>query len=45
MAYPIGLAMAMIASGVLAAWSVKHVSKRFKGFGKLANRAPTSPAR
>ncbi|MGN6424230.1 MAG: nickel/cobalt efflux transporter [Asticcacaulis sp.] len=38
--FSIGLALTMVASGVLAAWSVRHVSKRFKGFGKLANRAP-----
>lgn len=38
--FSIGLALTMVASGVLAAWSVKHVSQRFKGFGKLANRAP-----
>ncbi len=38
--FSIGLAMTMVASGVLAAVSVRHVSKRFKGFGQLANRAP-----
>lgn len=38
--FSIGLALTMVASGVLAAWSVRHVSKRFKGFGKLANQAP-----
>ncbi|MGN6209440.1 nickel/cobalt efflux transporter [Asticcacaulis sp.] len=38
--FSIGLAMTMVASGVLAAVSVRHMSKRFKGFGKLANRAP-----
>lgn len=38
--FSIGLALTMVASGVLAAWSVKHVSKRFKGFGRIANRAP-----
>jgi len=38
--FSIGLALTMVASGVLAALSVKHVSKRFKGFGKLANKAP-----
>lgn len=38
--FSIGLALTMVASGVLAAVSVKHVSKRFKGFGKLANKAP-----
>jgi nickel/cobalt exporter len=38
--FSIGLALTMVASGVLAAISIKHVSKRFKGFGKLANKAP-----
>lgn len=38
--FSIGLALTMVASGVLAALSVKHVSKRFKGFGRLANKAP-----
>ena len=38
--FSIGLALTMVASGVLAAWSVKHVSKRFKGFGAWANKAP-----
>jgi nickel/cobalt exporter len=38
--FSIGLALTMVASGVLAAISVKHVSKRFKGFGHLANKAP-----
>ena len=38
--FSIGLAMTMVASGVLAAWGVRHVSRRFKGFGALANRAP-----
>jgi nickel/cobalt exporter len=38
--FSIGLALTMVMSGVLAALSVKHVSKRFKGFGALANKAP-----
>ncbi len=38
--FSIGLALTMVMSGVLAAISVRHVSKRFKGFGKLANQAP-----
>ncbi len=38
--FSIGLAMTMVASGVLAALSLRHVSKRFKGFGRLAHRAP-----
>jgi nickel/cobalt exporter len=40
LSFSIGLALTMVASGVLAALSVRHMSKRFKGFGKLANRAP-----
>ncbi|MFY9288694.1 MAG: nickel/cobalt efflux protein RcnA [Alphaproteobacteria bacterium] len=38
--FSIGLALTMVASGVLAALSVKHISKRWSGFGKLARRAP-----
>lgn len=38
--FSIGLAMTMVASGVLAAISVKHVSKRWDGFGDFARRAP-----
>ncbi len=40
LAFSIGLAVTMVASGVLAALSVKHVSKRFSGFGDLVRRAP-----
>lgn len=39
-AFSIGLALTMVASGVLAALSVKHVSKRFSGFGELVRKAP-----
>jgi nickel/cobalt exporter len=39
-AFSIGLALTMVASGVLAAISVKHVSKRFSGFGELVRKAP-----
>ena len=39
-AFSVGLALTMVASGVLAAISVKHVSKRFRGFGELVRRAP-----
>lgn len=38
--FSIGLALTMVASGTLAALSVKHVSKRWSGFGELARRAP-----
>lgn len=40
LAFSVGLALTMVASGVLAAISVKHVSKRFRGFGELMRRAP-----
>ena len=30
----------MVASGALAALSVKHVSRRWGGFGEFARRAP-----
>jgi nickel/cobalt exporter len=38
--FSIGLALTMVASGVLAALSVKHVSKRWGGFGEFAKKAP-----
>lgn len=39
-AFSIGLALTLVLTGSLAAWSVHHASKRFKGFGELARRAP-----
>lgn len=38
--FSIGLAVTMVVSGVLAALSVKHVSKRWSGFGEFARKAP-----
>jgi len=38
--FSIGLALTMVLSGVLAALSVKHVSKRWSGFGDIAHHAP-----
>lgn len=38
--FSVGLAVTMVASGVLAALSVKHISRRWSGFGRLARRAP-----
>jgi nickel/cobalt exporter len=38
--FGIGLALTMVASGAMAALSVKHVSKRWSGFGEFARRAP-----
>lgn len=38
--FSIGLALTMVASGTVAALSVKHASRRWSGFGTLARRAP-----
>jgi nickel/cobalt transporter (NicO) family protein len=39
-AFSFGLALTMVATGALAAWSVRHAEKRFKGFGEAMRRAP-----
>jgi nickel/cobalt exporter len=38
--FSIGLAMTMVASGVIAAISVRHVAKRWTGFGEMVRKAP-----
>jgi nickel/cobalt exporter len=38
--FSIGLALTMVASGTLAALSVKHASSRWSGFGEFARKAP-----
>jgi len=38
--FSIGLALTMVTSGVIAAMSVKHVSRRFNGFGEIVRKAP-----
>lgn len=38
--FSIGLALTMVLSGALAALSVKHVSRRWGGFGEFARKAP-----
>ena len=40
LAFSVGLALTMVVSGVVAALSVRHISRRFSGFGELARRAP-----
>lgn len=40
MSFSIGLALTVVASGTLAALSVKQVSKRWSGFGEFAHKAP-----
>ncbi len=38
--FSFGLALTMVTTGVIAAWSVRHAEKRFKGFGEAMRRAP-----
>ena len=38
--FSIGLAITMVASGVIAAVSVRQVAKRWSGFGEIVRRAP-----
>jgi nickel/cobalt exporter len=38
--FSVGLAITMVAAGVAAAVSIKHVSSRWSGFDKLVRRAP-----
>jgi len=38
--FSIGLAVTMVAAGVVASLSVKHLQKRWSGFGAFARRAP-----
>ena len=40
LSFSAGLALSLVASGVLAALSVRHVSKRWSGFGTFASKAP-----
>ncbi len=38
--FSFGLALTMVTTGVLAAWSVQHASRKFRGFGEAMRRAP-----
>jgi nickel/cobalt exporter len=40
LSFSVGLALTMVASGALAALSVRHASRRWHGFGDLALKAP-----
>jgi nickel/cobalt exporter len=39
-AFSLGLAITMVAVGTMAAWSVGHAQKKFRGFGELMRKAP-----
>jgi len=40
LSFSIGLALTMVMSGVLAALSIRHISKHWSGFGTFSRRAP-----
>ena len=40
LSFSVGLALTMVASGVLAAWSVGQATRRWSGFGAWAAKAP-----
>ena len=40
LSFSIGLALTMVTAGVVASISVKHLSRRWSGFGNIAARAP-----
>jgi ABC-type nickel/cobalt efflux system permease component RcnA len=40
LSFSVGLALTMVASGVLAALSIRHVAGRWSGFGQFADKAP-----
>ena len=40
LAFSLGLAITLVAVGSVAALSVRHASKRFKGFGEFARKMP-----
>lgn len=39
-AFSFGLALTMVATGALAAWSVQRAQRHFRGFGEVMRRAP-----
>lgn len=40
LAFSIGLALTLVLSGVIAAVSIRHLSKKWSGFGEIAKKAP-----
>jgi nickel/cobalt transporter (NicO) family protein len=40
LAFSVGLALTLVATGSLAAWSVRQAERRFKGFGTIARKLP-----
>lgn len=40
LSFSVGLALTLVATGALAAWSLRHAEKRFSGLGKIARKLP-----
>ena len=40
LSFSVGLALTLVASGAIAAIGLKHMSKRWSGFGELSRKAP-----
>jgi nickel/cobalt transporter (NicO) family protein len=40
LAFSAGLAFTLVATGTLAAWSLRHAERRFSGFGSVARKLP-----
>ena len=40
LAFSLGLAITLVTVGAVAALSIRHATKHFKGFGELARKAP-----
>ncbi len=40
LAFSAGLAFTLVATGALAAWSLRHAEKKFSGFGRIARKLP-----
>ena len=40
LAFSAGLAFTLVATGVLAAWGLRHAEKRFTGLGSAARKLP-----
>jgi nickel/cobalt exporter len=39
-AFSLGLALTMVSVGAMAAWSVHHAERKFRGFGEIMRKAP-----
>ncbi len=40
LAFGVGLALTLVTTGAVAAWSVRHASRRWAGFGDLSRKLP-----